>query len=142
MEKILSMLQKSIPHKTFEEFNIVPYPDRVALLSALSINKLPTVSDMEYYAKRVADMALVYCKENGVRKVLIGGANYLTPFLIDYLMERNLIPVFLYSSRELVGYSENEVGKKHADYKYQYTGIVEPYSPEVVESVYRSYQNA
>lgn len=126
--KVLGFLQKRLSNEEMERLNIVQYPDRVALLSMMTFTRPPTSEQLEKVAEKLADMAAMYCRENGINEVLIGGANYLTPFLAHALMERALLPVFLWMDRKLKAFREMKNGNMHGEYIYFAGGFVKPYT--------------
>lgn len=127
-EKVLGLLQKQLTRDEMKTLNVVSYPDRVTLLSVLTFDHAPSVDELERTAATAGEMAEMYCAHHGIRKVLIGGANYLTPFLVHELMTRGLMPVFVWMERKLKGYKVHRNGNTHGEYDYVASGLVEPYS--------------
>lgn len=137
MSKVLGLLQKQLTREEMKRLNVVPYPDRVTLLATMTMKTAPTPYEVWGMAEELAHMADMFCKKEGITEVLIGGANYLTPFLAHELMARGLKPVFVWMERRLKGYRLNKSGNQHGDYEYIVSGLVKPYSDEDVKLVYQ-----
>ena len=85
--------QETIPYQ--KKFNIVDVPNQEYLKSLLTFDVLPDSDELEKRAILIAD----YATEIGAKQIMIGGALYLMPYLIDELNKRNIISYFAFSKR-------------------------------------------
>lgn len=84
---------ETIPYQ--KKFNIVDVPNQEYLKSLLTFDVLPDSDELEKRATLIAD----YATEIGAKQIMIGGALYLMPYLIDELNKRNIISYFAFSKR-------------------------------------------
>lgn len=84
---------ETIPYQ--KKFNIVDVPNQEYLKSLLTFDVLPDSEELEKRAILIAD----YATEIGAKQIMIGGALYLMPYLIDELNKRNIISYFAFSKR-------------------------------------------
>ena len=84
---------ETIPYQN--KFNIVDVPNQEYLKSLLTFDVLPDSDELEKRAILIAD----YATEIGAKQIMIGGALYLMPYLIDELNKRNIISYFAFSKR-------------------------------------------
>lgn len=84
---------ETIPYQ--KKFNIVDVPNQEYLKSLLTFDVLPDSDELEKRAILIAD----YATEIGAKQIMIGGALYLMPYLIDELNKRNIISYFAFSKR-------------------------------------------
>lgn len=84
---------ETIPYQ--KKFNIVDVPNQEYLKSLLTFDVLPDSDELEKRAVLIAD----YATEIGAKQIMIGGALYLMPYLIDELNKRNIISYFAFSKR-------------------------------------------
>jgi len=98
--KILNMTQHA-PTKEQKEAGVIEPTgeDKEVIKSYLTFNSLPNKRNIKIRAKALSDIAFKYHLENGIRKVLIGGAPYLMSSLERSLIAKGLTPVYAFSKR-------------------------------------------
>jgi len=99
-----------------EEFYIVK--------ELLTFDELPTRVKIEERAMALAGFASEWAKKYNTNKVMIGGAGYLMPYLIRYLDNVKLNPVFAFTKREVKEVKQDDGSvKKISVFKHE--GFVE-----------------
>jgi len=78
----------------------LPELDAQLVRALLTFNELPAPKEIEERAQRLAAFAHFWAKQCGTPFVMIGGALWLMPALTKALRDRNLSPVFAFSTRE------------------------------------------
>ena len=73
--------------------------DKEVIREYLTFNNIPSKRNIKMRAKALSDIAFKYNIEQGIQKVLIGGAPYLMSSLERSLIAKGLTPVYAFSKR-------------------------------------------
>ena len=98
--KILNLTQHRATQEQLKDGVIEPTDnDKEVIKSYLTFNDIPSQKNIKIRAKALSDIAFKYNIEQGIQKVLIGGAPYLMSSLERSLLAKGLTPVYAFSKR-------------------------------------------
>lgn len=120
MDKILNLTQHKST-KDQREAGVVDLgeADRAHVTKMLTFGMLPSKHLVFRRAEDLADFAYKKAGEAGTKNIMIGGAPYLMPPLVEALKARGLVPHFAFSVRDVVEKEENGKVIKTSVFKHK-----------------------
>jgi len=119
--EILNMTQHRATQEQLKDGVFEPKDeDKEIIKSYLTFNDIPSQKNIRMRAKALSDIAFKYHLEDGIRKVLIGGAPYLMGALERSLLAKGLTPVYAFSKRVVTEVTLPDGGvEKKSVFKHQ-----------------------
>lgn len=75
----------------------LPETDKVKVRQLITFDKIPTKIEMEFRAKKIAEIVLKHSQFN--HQAMIGGAPYFMPVLDNVLKQYGITPLYAFSER-------------------------------------------
>lgn len=121
---MLNLTQHNIT-KEQEKEGVVEPKNKDYVCSLLTFDTMPTEDQLKESARKLAEYAL-FQKE---KKVMIGGAMYLMPYLIDELNKRGIEAYYSFSERQSVD-KQLEDGTVEKNTIFKHCGFVKALLPD------------
>lgn len=116
--KILNLTQHDIT-KNQEEAGVCEPKNKTLVREKLTFETLPTLEEIQARSKELVKI----CQEENYQTIMLGGAQYLLPFLVKDLQEAGFIILFAYTKR-LVEESFKEDGSVIKVFHFKHEGFV------------------